>query len=295
MKMVMDGADVHRQSVLALIRTKSTLKAASIACGRNHGYFHQYLFQSKPRFLPEDVRIKLAQYLGIAENRLREPELFVSVDPPATQQSEVRARLMVYGRGSEPGIDMTAPVAEIDCPLAAARRRCLRRLYTRPGTGSLAASRQPDLYRPEQAIAAGRFRTCKERTDRKDRDLSRPHCGRHRRGYRQWSRRKRPARDTDRFLEDRQRRVSLKPGAGTCLFRNEKPRCRSTRQRGFFDLQERFSLPEQHQGHAAESDQRTAATHGCTAGIALTKRRTATIRPMPPACSNAVATVKPRP
>jgi hypothetical protein len=116
MKMVMDGADVHRQSVLALIRTKSTLKAASIACGRNHGYFHQYLFQSKPRFLPEDVRIKLAQYLGIAENRLREPELFVSVDPPATQQSEVRPRLMVYGRGSEPGIDMTAPVAELDCP-----------------------------------------------------------------------------------------------------------------------------------------------------------------------------------
>jgi hypothetical protein len=116
MKMVMDGADVHRQSVLALIRTKSTLKAASIACGRNHGYFHQYLFQSKPRFLPEDVRIKLAQYLGIAENRLREPELFVNVETPAAQVPEARPRLMVYGRGTDAGIDMVNPVAEIDCP-----------------------------------------------------------------------------------------------------------------------------------------------------------------------------------
>jgi hypothetical protein len=116
MKMVMDGADAHRQSVLALIRTKSTLKAASIACGRNHGYFHQYLFQSKPRFLPEDVRIKLAQYLGIAENRLREPELFVNAEPPSSQAPEARPRLMVYGRGADAGIDMTAPVAEVDCP-----------------------------------------------------------------------------------------------------------------------------------------------------------------------------------
>ena len=95
MKMVMDGADVHRQSVLALIRTKSTLKAASIACGRNHGYFHQYLFQSKPRFLPEDVRIKLAQYLGIAENRLREPELFVNVE--ASFHSGSRSAPPAYG------------------------------------------------------------------------------------------------------------------------------------------------------------------------------------------------------
>ena len=115
-KMVMDGADVHRQSVLALIRTKSTLKAASIACGRNHGYFHQYLFQSKPRFLPEDVRIKLAQYLGIAENRLREPELFVNSEPPSSQAPEARPRLMVYGRGADSGIDMVTPVAEVDCP-----------------------------------------------------------------------------------------------------------------------------------------------------------------------------------
>lgn len=114
MKMVMDGADAHRQSVLALIRTKSTLKAASIACGRNHGYFHQYLFQSKPRFLPEDVRIKLAQYLGIAENRLREPELFVNSEPPSNQAPEARPRLMVYGRSADAGIDMTAPVAEVE-------------------------------------------------------------------------------------------------------------------------------------------------------------------------------------
>lgn len=116
MKMVLDGADGHRQSVLALIRTKSTLKAASIACGRNHGYFHQYLFQSKPRFLPEDVRIKLAQYLGIAEHRLREPELLVSTDVAASASVETRSRLMVYGRASNLEIDMTSPVAETERP-----------------------------------------------------------------------------------------------------------------------------------------------------------------------------------
>src|SRR3954451_20931626 len=90
MKMVMDGADGHRQSVLALIRTRSTLKAASIACGRNHGYFHQYLFQSKPRLLPEDVRVKLAQYLGLPENRLREPELLAAVEPSPTSNTDTR-------------------------------------------------------------------------------------------------------------------------------------------------------------------------------------------------------------
>lgn len=116
MKMVLDGADGHRQSVLALIRTKSTLKAASIACGRNHGYFHQYLFQSKPRFLPEDVRIKLAQYLGIGESRLREPELLVSADMPVSASAETRPRLMVYGRASDLEIDMTSPVAEAERP-----------------------------------------------------------------------------------------------------------------------------------------------------------------------------------
>ena len=116
MKMVMDGADGHRQSVLALIRTRSTLKAASIACGRNHGYFHQYLFQSKPRFLPEDVRVKLAQYLGIAENRLREPELLAAVEPAPTQAADSRPRLAVYGRLADNGIDLTVSVAEVECP-----------------------------------------------------------------------------------------------------------------------------------------------------------------------------------
>jgi hypothetical protein len=116
MKMVMDGADGHRQSVLALIRTKSTLKAASIACGRNHGYFHQYLFQSKPRFLPEDVRIKLAQYLGVGESRLREPELLVSPETPVANGTDTRPRLMVYGKASDVEIDMTAAVAETERP-----------------------------------------------------------------------------------------------------------------------------------------------------------------------------------
>ena len=47
------------------------LKKASLFCGKNHAYLHQFVHRGTPRKLPEDVRHALALHLGIDEQSLR--------------------------------------------------------------------------------------------------------------------------------------------------------------------------------------------------------------------------------
>jgi len=50
------------------------LKRASLACGKNHAYLHQFVHRGTPRKLPEDVRYALAVHLGVDESVLRDDE-----------------------------------------------------------------------------------------------------------------------------------------------------------------------------------------------------------------------------
>ena len=72
------GLDPVRQLVLKTIRQrrpKTSLKQASLALGRNQAYLHQYLYRQSPRRLPEEIRMRLADYLGIDESLLRQQDL----------------------------------------------------------------------------------------------------------------------------------------------------------------------------------------------------------------------------
>lgn len=48
------------------------LKDLSVLLGRNHSYLQQYVVKGSPRTLPEDVRHRLAELLGVNEAELRE-------------------------------------------------------------------------------------------------------------------------------------------------------------------------------------------------------------------------------
>jgi hypothetical protein len=48
------------------------LKRASLACGKNHAYLHQFVHRGTPRRLPEDVRHALASHLGVDQSVLRD-------------------------------------------------------------------------------------------------------------------------------------------------------------------------------------------------------------------------------
>jgi hypothetical protein len=51
------------------------LKRASLACGKNHAYLHQFVHRGTPRRLPEDARYALASHLGVDESVLRDEGL----------------------------------------------------------------------------------------------------------------------------------------------------------------------------------------------------------------------------
>ncbi|MDA1309281.1 MAG: peptidase S24 [Proteobacteria bacterium] len=53
----------------------SDLKRASLACGKNHAYLHQFVHRGTPRRLPEDVRYALAAHLGVDQSVLRNTDL----------------------------------------------------------------------------------------------------------------------------------------------------------------------------------------------------------------------------
>jgi hypothetical protein len=58
------------------------LKRASLACGKNHAYLHQFVHRGTPRRLPEDVRYALASHLGVDQSVLRDADpLPIPLDP----------------------------------------------------------------------------------------------------------------------------------------------------------------------------------------------------------------------
>lgn len=87
--------DPVRKKLLELIAHRdppTDLKKASLLCGKNHAYLHQFIHRGTPRKLPEDVRHALAVHLGVDEQVLRH----TSGPPPAPtgarQSTEVTAR-----------------------------------------------------------------------------------------------------------------------------------------------------------------------------------------------------------
>ncbi|WP_420403326.1 S24 family peptidase [Nisaea sp.] len=66
--------DIQRKRILELVAHRdppTDLKKASLACGKNHAYLHQFINRGTPRKLPEDVRYALARHLGVDESVLR--------------------------------------------------------------------------------------------------------------------------------------------------------------------------------------------------------------------------------
>jgi len=94
--------DPIRRRVLELIAHRdppTDLKKASIACGKNHAYLHQFVHRGTPRKLPEDVRHLLAGHLGVDESELRDggpPQ----VAPSGARQSPAMTtrRAVTYAR-----------------------------------------------------------------------------------------------------------------------------------------------------------------------------------------------------
>ena len=56
----MDNLRSRLLDMVAARRPRTDLKTASLACGRNHAYLHQFIHKGSPRRLPEDVRLRLA-------------------------------------------------------------------------------------------------------------------------------------------------------------------------------------------------------------------------------------------
>ncbi len=94
--------DPTRRRVLELIAHRdppTDLKKASIACGKNHAYLHQFVHRGTPRKLPEDVRHLLAGHLGVDESELRDSAPPRVVSSGARQASEMTTRRAVtYAR-----------------------------------------------------------------------------------------------------------------------------------------------------------------------------------------------------
>lgn len=69
-----DSTDQVRRLLPQLAKAKGTsLKALSEAVGRNHAYLQQFVEKGSPKVLPEAVRYKLAEKLGVDEVMLRAP------------------------------------------------------------------------------------------------------------------------------------------------------------------------------------------------------------------------------
>ncbi|MBT5265986.1 MAG: helix-turn-helix transcriptional regulator [Rhodospirillaceae bacterium] len=63
-----------RKRILELIAHRdppTDLKKASLICGKNHAYLHQFINRGTPKRLPEEVRHTLAHHLGVDESVLR--------------------------------------------------------------------------------------------------------------------------------------------------------------------------------------------------------------------------------
>lgn len=64
--------DSVRELIVKLLDDKKiTLKAASLGVGKNEAYMQQFIHRGSPVKLPEDVRLALAEILGVDESRLK--------------------------------------------------------------------------------------------------------------------------------------------------------------------------------------------------------------------------------
>jgi len=101
--------DPVRRRLLELVAHRdppTDLKKASLACGKNHAYLHQFIHRGTPRRLPEDVRWALAGHLGVDEAALRDGTLAPVADSGARQvESVTTARPRAYSRILDPQVE----------------------------------------------------------------------------------------------------------------------------------------------------------------------------------------------
>ncbi|MEO9902516.1 S24 family peptidase [Nisaea sp.] len=94
--------DIQRKRILELVAHRdppTDLKKASLACGKNHAYLHQFINRGTPRKLPEDVRYALASHLGVDEAVLRPEHGVVSSPSPARRIGPAVTMPSVPGSG----------------------------------------------------------------------------------------------------------------------------------------------------------------------------------------------------
>jgi len=98
--------DPIRRRLLDLVAHRdppTDLKKASLACGKNHAYLHQFVHRGTPRKLPEDVRHALAAHLGVDESELRQQNPGVPTATGVRQTNQVTARRpSAYAYGQDP-------------------------------------------------------------------------------------------------------------------------------------------------------------------------------------------------
>jgi phage repressor protein C with HTH and peptisase S24 domain len=109
--------DPVRSRILELIANRhpsTDLKKASLACGKNHAYLHQFIHRGTPRKLPEDIRHALAAHLGVDESVLRSdgPVPSYVVPHPALDPEKLK-----QGVGFDPAVSaryrQIVPVPEV--------------------------------------------------------------------------------------------------------------------------------------------------------------------------------------
>ena len=101
-----NSEDPARQLVRQLIDDSHyTMKSLSIACGRNHAYFQQYLNKGKPVELHEVVRNRLSKIFNIRADHFRSGNTLLNCGP----QAEIPAN--GAEKGDEPA--MTEQVGQL--------------------------------------------------------------------------------------------------------------------------------------------------------------------------------------
>lgn len=97
------GMDPVRRRILGLVaESRSNLRMASHAIGKNASYLHQFINRGTPRVLAEHDRIALAEHLGCSSDELRHDR---------SPQGEVRPRAPLAvprGYSAVPEIDVRA-------------------------------------------------------------------------------------------------------------------------------------------------------------------------------------------
>ena len=111
--------DPIRDRIFAELDEKGIhMSTLSVALGRNRAYIQQYLRRGNPRFLPEDVRERVAEILQIPPDFLKPPRSEIAVpqslsSAPATRAEAPVPRASGWGTGIRRSEDL---VPIFDCP-----------------------------------------------------------------------------------------------------------------------------------------------------------------------------------